>query len=354
MKEVSEYKYLGMLVAKAFSWRKQKDKMWRDARRKMAYAWSMLWRAGYFSVKAGISVWNALIRPSLEYGAEIWNSEDDMIWHEAELLQREMARRVLGCGKTVTTEALMGELGWVPLLARRKMLRIRFWGKIERMKADRWVKRVYEESRRQFEEDPSMKNWCSLTCRWMREAGLGEVWTRRDASGDMIGWKETVKNAVMEQESAVWRSAVLGKPKLEPVYAHVKKILEYEDYLDHPDVEGRRILLGMRSGTNGLRVDTGRWEFVVVLGKKTRLPRSLRVCQVCFDGVEDEMHFVLDCPGYAVEREDMFRGLDVSDTSPGAVARRMRWCVEGGGKEVAMCFLRKAMEKRKKVFMLGV
>ena len=41
------------------------------------------------------------------------------------------------------------------------------------------------------------------------------------------------------------------------------------------------------------------------------------------------MHFVLDCPGYAVEREDMFRGLDVSDTSPGAVARRMRWCVEG-------------------------
>ena len=90
-----------------------------------------------------------------------------------------------------------------------------------------------------------MKNWCSLTCRWMREAGLGEVWTRRDASGDMLGWKETVKNAVMEQESAMWRSAVLGKPKLEPVYAQMKKILECEDYLDHPDVEGRRMLLGM-------------------------------------------------------------------------------------------------------------
>ena len=50
----------------------------------------------------------------------------------------------------------------------------------------------------------------------------------------MIGWKETVKNAVMEQESAVWRSAVLGKPKLEPVYAHVKKILEYENLFGSP------------------------------------------------------------------------------------------------------------------------
>ena len=50
-----------------------------------------------------------------------------------------------------------------------------------------------------------------------------------------------------------------------------------------------------RSGCHGLRVDTGRWEDSVHLDRKDRL------CLVCRSSqqVEDEHHFLFDCPAFS-------------------------------------------------------
>lgn len=55
----------------------------------------------------------------------------------------------------------------------------------------------------------------------------------------------------------------------------------------------------LRSGTNSLRVETGRWK---------KEPLDKRVCDICLskDQVEDEMHFLLDCSVYNVAREQMY------------------------------------------------
>ena len=54
----------------------------------------------------------------------------------------------------------------------------------------------------------------------------------------------------------------------------------------------------MRGGTNYLRIERGRWK-----GEK----REERVCNVCLcEVVEDEKHFLLECPMYARERDKMF------------------------------------------------
>ena len=54
----------------------------------------------------------------------------------------------------------------------------------------------------------------------------------------------------------------------------------------------------LRGGTNHLRIERGRWE-----GKKV----EERTCMVCVcNSVEDEQHFLLECPMYACERERMF------------------------------------------------
>ena len=84
-----EYKYLGMLVEKGGSSRKNKDKMLRKARRAAALAWNMPVRM--MSVKGMTSMWNALVRPHLEYGAEVLNSHNDFVWEEAEKLARKIA-----------------------------------------------------------------------------------------------------------------------------------------------------------------------------------------------------------------------------------------------------------------------
>jgi len=57
----------------------------------------------------------------------------------------------------------------------------------------------------------------------------------------------------------------------------------------------RRLNSRFRTGCHGLRVDTGRWADGV------HLDRTDRLCLVCksLDCVEDEQHFVFDCPAYS-------------------------------------------------------
>ena len=77
IEEVEEYKYLGMWIEKRGSWKKEKELKLRKARRATALAWNMATRGGDMSVRGATSMWTALIRPHLEYGAEVINNHND-------------------------------------------------------------------------------------------------------------------------------------------------------------------------------------------------------------------------------------------------------------------------------------
>ena len=84
-------------------------------------------------------------------------------------------------------------------------------------------------------------------------------------------------------------------------YRVYKPNLYCEQYLHEADsFKGRVALTCCRAGVSGLRVDTGRWEYVyVAAGKKIRLPRISRTCLLCGRGVEDVKHVLCACPEYA-------------------------------------------------------
>ena len=105
-----DYKYLGMIIQNA-SWTKTKESMARKASKAMSWSWNLLMRLGAPTVRAMVSVWTALVRPLLEYGAEIWPGENSHQWKEADALQRKMAKRILDCKRTMPNEVVLGELG---------------------------------------------------------------------------------------------------------------------------------------------------------------------------------------------------------------------------------------------------
>jgi hypothetical protein len=210
-----------------------------------------------------------------------------------------MARRVLGVSKMTTREAVLGELGWGRLEARRKLARMRFWGKLVRMEEDRLVKRVYLVRRLRFRRGGSTdsKNWCYQTMEILESLGLGHMWESEEI-GSEEAWNSLITSAIRGEEQRVWRERVGLKPKLR-TYEKLKYVLEQEDYLEEADPERRRLYTMLRTGTNRLRVETGRWK-----GEQ----REERVCQVCLCGeVEDERHFLLKCAAYNEARSSMFR-----------------------------------------------
>jgi hypothetical protein len=139
VKQVLQYKYLGIELTRHLKWYKYKKRILEKARKRMIVTQAMGIKSGYLSVRAASNIWEALVRPILEYGAEVWGEDK---WEEAEKLQREMGRRILKCSETTANEVVLGELGWWPLEARRDLLRLKYWRKLIKvwMRAD-WRKR---------------------------------------------------------------------------------------------------------------------------------------------------------------------------------------------------------------------
>ena len=123
LKIVETYKYLGLILDKNFSWKKHLEKVLEKARKRSRALCGLGIRKGT-SARAILRGWEVLVRPVLEYGAEIWGEKK---WKEGEMLQMEMGRRVLGISKMTTKEVIQGELGLKSIRSRRVILRLRFW-----------------------------------------------------------------------------------------------------------------------------------------------------------------------------------------------------------------------------------
>ena len=81
---------------------------------------------------------------------------------------------------------------------------------------------------------------------------------------------------------------------------------ELEPYLWRvQDASHRRLIAQLRMGVAPLRIELGRYERMV--DGRIGLPAEERVCQVCRRGcVEDEAHFVVECPAYDRERRRLW------------------------------------------------
>jgi len=70
--ETESHKYLGIELVKQLNFKKVKDRFAAEAKKRMMTVWAMGMRKGELPVKDCCAVWNALVRPVLEYGAVIW------------------------------------------------------------------------------------------------------------------------------------------------------------------------------------------------------------------------------------------------------------------------------------------
>ena len=69
----------------------------------------------------------------------------------------------------------------------------------------------------------------------------------------------------------------------------VKRELMVEKYLNSEDAGGRKLLARLMSGTNELRIETGRYEDMEIEDRK---------CWFGCNAIEDEEHFLMGCRMY--------------------------------------------------------
>jgi len=206
-----------------------------------------------------------------------------------------------------------GELGWERQKTRMDEMRLRYWGKITRMSDDRIVKIVYNSSRAVLENEeqeqkhnPDMictKTWCKYTRDLLYSLNLHAEWRANKVDVD---WEDEIRKRLHEREQIRWRTQCLVRSKLR-TYSVVKKELRPEPYLEIYDRRGIPEYAKVRGGNSRLRIEQGRY-------RKEKLEE--RVCVFCdMNVIEDEYHFLLDCPLYNTQREEMWKEFEKESSS---------------------------------------
>jgi len=151
---------------------------------------------------AGDKIWGVMIRPVLEYGAEVWGGGS---WLEAEQLQTEAGRRILGVMGKTANDVVRGEMGWWTLKSRRDLRRLKFWGRIVRMDEGSLVKQVY----RHFKVSTALRrnSWSFYTKRLLVELNLGHLWVSEEV-GDLDSWSTFITQVFKDREVMQWEERI--------------------------------------------------------------------------------------------------------------------------------------------------
>ena len=187
-----------------------------------------------------------------------------------------------------------------------------YWLHVLSLDDSRLLKKVYLVT----SSSEKKESWTSLIHRLLVSYGIGHLWGQEhliynlDGKGNLEAknisdhqrfWKRYIKGKIFEHEQKKWWENMnfdVENRKLR-TYVTFKKSLRFEKYLlVDSDYLGRSLHTSLRTGTNVLEIEQGRYK---------RVPREQRFCQLCRTGeVEDERHFVLECPLYQLHRDDFY------------------------------------------------
>ena len=218
------------------------------------------------------------------------------------------------------------------------MIRLRYWQNLLNMNKKRLPKQIYEWEKEKKEDS---KSWVSNTKKLLTELYLQDFWIQQKINKTKTEWNKLITEKIQIREQKRWSKRALSKPKLR-TYVKYKKILKKEDYLKSEDSIGRRMLARIRSGTNSLRIETGRYE-------RPKLAEEYRICRVCKTETENEEHFLMGCSAYENIRketiQEMYRENEEEET--------IKKIFFGIGKEdeikKVIRYIRRAMSKRRRI-----
>jgi hypothetical protein len=320
--EVESFVYLGVEFGKRVGGKEMKGRILGKVEGRIKKV-EMLRNTYGLGIKETLRVWEAIGRPVMEYGAEVWAGGK---WAEGERAMMRMGKRLIGMRRNTNHEVVQGELGLWRMKGRWDLARLRMWAKLVqgRNALATWV---YKQRREEFEKEgrTDRGNWCWYTWQILKSIGRELEWEVEYTGGAQ--WLKGLKEDIAQrEEEKEWKKRVDLKPRLRS-YRLIKEKLKFEDYLEYTSGMRRRAIVEMRSGANDLAIELGR-------RGRVKVEAQDRICGECKRGVEDEIHLVLECPAYQERRQQMFTRLGELGVQDQGATREERWknLMRGSGK----------------------
>ena len=227
----------------------------------------------------------AVLRPSLEYGCEVWSANKSQA-KALESIQLRACKYILGCSVTTCDEPVRADLGLETLKYRRDFRKLKWYRKVKRMNNERLpFKLLSNEWNKVKSRGRPRKCWLSHVNSLKKELNLQ----------DKVLEIKLIKEALDKRECEKFEMALQHKLKLR-VYKELKHEVGFEEYSKHVKGPSSRLLFKFRSGTHGLFEELGRH---AKEGGSQECPN----CGACKESVE---HVLFECASYDSQRQIFF------------------------------------------------
>jgi hypothetical protein len=333
VKVKTEYKYLGTdMLTTVSNWRPYISRTTAKAARISQDLSHLCHRDTGLRPRSVATLWKAIVRPVLEYGAEIWAGDlpTDLV-RAAEAIQTTFLKSILGLNgcQSIPLDFLRAETGMEKLSSRWAKLRLGYFRRLYKADPARTLRTVADLRRAHWQrgDKSGTRGWMHGTHTLLIRLGLSRFW--QDPSACVhIGkerWKELAYEAVenaedtarrqrlaaMQSQSAARFARITRWGKTPPDFAVFpgeigrRGSLVCEQYLDdNADVIGRKLKLMCRAGC---------LPTLKRVGREAKWAEHLTHCTLCQTGaVEDMEHVIATCGAYKRHRQALFRGVDAA------------------------------------------
>ena len=303
----TSYMYLGIIFTICGSFTKAVEHLTNQAQKAL---FKLIQKDTRNNVLTALKLFDSLILPIIRYGSEVWGPFYIKRLNDRNLLnlcdklplekiQTKFCRYILGVHKKSTNIATRSELGLYPLLLDLLTHSAKYWIQLCNTGIDRLVKRAYLDSYISMDKSHT---WASHMQKLWAHFSLTGVWENQ---GTRHRHKtiSLLVTAILKEYNLQWEDILNSENSKLRTYKRFKIRPSLENYLCVGNVSTRQEFTRLRISAHFLRIETGRY----TVPKKT--PIEERICQLCNNSVEDEKHFVLECPFLQVERDALFNTL---------------------------------------------
>ena len=253
-----------------------------------------------------LKLFHTYVEPILLYNAENWTAMtekqidkcrtnpsslyDIALKNPATTTQLKFYKFILGLKKNCPNMAVFGETAILPLAIKAHTTMMKFWDRIRNMNEDTLVRKAYEDN------VMSNSNWCKTVQLLNATHGLHSMQHSDSEEQFPDKAKRIIRNKFIEH----WNTRIHDQDveKKLGFYAKTEPTFTRHPYLTMPAFRDRQRIAKLLCSDHILEIERGRF---------TNTPSEDRVCTTCHLGqVEDEKHFLVDCPAYSALRLTTF------------------------------------------------
>ena len=286
---VNGFTYVGAYFTNRMSTYKMAEAVSIKAKTVLNYVLNALSKLQCIPVNSFMKIFDVKICPMLLYGSELWGMQN---MHCIESIQTYACKRLLNVPLNASNDAILGDLGRYPLFVNSAKRCIKYWLRIIKLPRTRLVRLCYEMLL--YFDEIGHVNWVSHVRNNLFSNGFGYVWLQQSVGNEsmfLTQYVERLKNQQMQN----WNANCANNNKLK-LYKEYKNVFGREPYITIIDVNKFRTALAkFRCSSTNLMIEYGRYFNIEV---------DDRTCVYCETCIEDEFHFLLECPLYADLRND--------------------------------------------------